>query len=206
MEGQPAVDPSLVLPLVLQVFPIPGSSDPKEFHGGPPSCPDPVGINVALSARLAISLRFGGHGLHYDPCPQYVRSSPASCMGNVPYNYVGGSSIQPPPHNYGYYHHGHGGPPAHHGGHPSAQVSPSVHGGRHALPRDLPSFGYGGGTFPQGHGGIPLRLHWLSQAWRLRACRFTLLCHRRITVPLLDLTLPCHLPALVEAYLLLSLG
>ena len=69
---------------------------------------------------------------------------------------MGGSSVQAPPHNYGYYHHGHGGPPAHHGGHPSAQVSPSVHGGRHAPPRDLPSFGYGGGTFPQGHGGYPL--------------------------------------------------
>jgi hypothetical protein len=43
----------------------------------------------------------------------------------------------------------------HHGGHPSAQVFPSVHGGRHAPPRDVPSFAYGGGTFPQGHGGYP---------------------------------------------------
>ena len=42
------------------------------------------------------------------------------------------------------------------GGHLSAQVSPSVHGGRHAPPRDLPSFVYGGETFPQGHGGYPL--------------------------------------------------
>ncbi len=155
MGGQPAVDPPLVLPLVPQVFPIPGSSDPEEFHGGPPSCPNPVGIDVALSARLAISFHFGGHGLHYDPRPQYVRSSPASRMENVPYNY-GGFFCTGPPHNYGYYHHGHGGPPAHHGGHPSAQVSPSVHGGRHAPPRDLPLFGYGGGTFPQGHGGYPL--------------------------------------------------
>ncbi len=68
---------------------------------------------------------------------------------------MGGSSVQAPPHNYSYYHHGHGGPPAHHGGHPSAQVSPLVHGERHVPPRDLPSFGYGGGTFPQGHGGYP---------------------------------------------------
>jgi hypothetical protein len=68
---------------------------------------------------------------------------------------MGGSSVQPPPHNYGYYHHGHGGPSAHHGGHQSAQVSPSVHGGRHAPPWDVPSFVYGGGTFPQGHGGYP---------------------------------------------------
>jgi hypothetical protein len=60
------------------------------------------------------------------------------------------------------------------------------------------------GPFPRAMGGIPLRLHRLSRAWRLRARLFTLLCHRRITVPLLDLTLPCHLPALFEAYLLLS--
>jgi hypothetical protein len=97
MGGQPAVDSPLVLPLVLQVFPLPSSSDPEEFHGGPPSCPDPVGINVALSARLAISLRFGGHGLYYDPCLQYVHSSPASCVGNVPYNYGGFFCTAPPP-------------------------------------------------------------------------------------------------------------
>jgi hypothetical protein len=60
------------------------------------------------------------------------------------------------------------------------------------------------GPFPRAMGGIPLRLHRLSRAWHLRARLFTLLCHRRITVPLLDLTLPCHLPALFEAYLLLS--
>jgi hypothetical protein len=60
------------------------------------------------------------------------------------------------------------------------------------------------GPFPRTMGGIPVWLHWLPQAWHLRACCFTLLCHRRITIPLLDLTLPCHFPALVEAYLLLS--
>ncbi len=67
MGGQPAVDPPLVLPLVLQVFPILGSSDPEEFQGGPPSHPNPVGIDVALSARLAISLRFGGTSLTTTP-------------------------------------------------------------------------------------------------------------------------------------------
>jgi hypothetical protein len=65
------------------------------------------------------------------------------------------SSIQPPPHDFGYYHHGHDGPPAHHGGHPSAQVSLLVHGGHHTPSWDVPLFVNGGGTFPQGHGGYP---------------------------------------------------
>ncbi len=65
------------------------SSDLEEFHGGPPSCPNLVGIDVALFSRLAILLHFGGHGLHYDPCPQHVRSSLASRVGNVPYDYGG---------------------------------------------------------------------------------------------------------------------
>jgi hypothetical protein len=60
------------------------------------------------------------------------------------------------------------------------------------------------GPFPRAMGGIPVQLHRLPQAWRLQACCFALLCRRRITNPLLDLTLPCHFPALVEAYLLLS--
>jgi hypothetical protein len=153
MGGQPAVDPPLVLPLVLQVFLLPGSSDSEEFHGGPPPCPNPVGINVALSAGLAILLCFGGHGLHFDQRLQYVHSSLASRVGNVPYNY-GGFFLTAPPHNYGYYQHGHGDPPEHHGGHPSAQVSPSVHGGRHAPPQDVPLFVYSGGTFSQRHGGV----------------------------------------------------
>jgi hypothetical protein len=97
MGGQPVVDPHLVLLLVLQVFPLLSSSDPEEFHGGPPSCPDPVGIDVALSAPLAILLRFGGHGLHYDPRPQYVPSSPALRMGNIPYDYGGFFRTAPPP-------------------------------------------------------------------------------------------------------------
>jgi hypothetical protein len=97
MVGQPAVNPPLVLPLVLLVFSLPGSSNPEEFHGGPPSCPDPVRINVALSARLAILLHFGGHGLHYNPRPQYVRSSPISHMGNTPYSYGGFFHTAPPP-------------------------------------------------------------------------------------------------------------
>jgi hypothetical protein len=194
MGGQPAVDPPLVLPLVLQVFPLLGSSDTEEFHGGPPSCPNPVGINVELSSRLAILLRFGGHGLHYDPHPQYVCSSPASRMGNVPYNYGGFFRTAPPPQlwllpswprrpscaSWG------------------AHICPSVSVGAWGV--SCSSLGF---TFIC-MGGIPMRLHRLSRAWRLRARCFTLLCHRRITVPHLDLTLPCHFPALVEAYLLLS--
>ncbi len=56
----------------------------------------------------------------------------------------------------------------------------------------------GGGTFPQGHGGYPRGT--TSVAPSLAVCGLS----RRITNPLLDLTLPCHFPALVEAYLLLS--
>jgi hypothetical protein len=68
---------------------------------------------------------------------------------------IGGSFVPPPPKNFGYYHHGHGGPPAHHGGHPSVQLSLSVHGGHQAPPQDVPSFVYNGAPFPQGHGGYP---------------------------------------------------
>jgi hypothetical protein len=204
MGGQAAVDPHLVLPLVLQVFPLPGSSDPEEFHGGPPSRPDLVGIDVALFSPLAILLRFGGHGLHYNPCPQHVRSSPASRVGNIPYDY-GGFFRTAPPH--------------------TTTVTTimataallRIMGGTR-LPKCL-RWCMGGvmlllgiyprlctvvGPFPRAMGGIPVRLHWLPQVWCLQAHCFTLLCHRRITVPLLDLTLPCHFPALVEAYLLLS--
>ena len=60
------------------------------------------------------------------------------------------------------------------------------------------------GPFPRAMGGIPVWLHRLPRAWHLQARCFTLLCRRRITIPLLDLTLPCHFPALVKAYLLLS--
>jgi hypothetical protein len=60
------------------------------------------------------------------------------------------------------------------------------------------------GPFPRAMGGILVRLHRFPRAWHLRARRFTLLCRRRITIPLMDLTLPCHFLALVEAYLLLS--
>jgi hypothetical protein len=35
MGGKPVVDPPLVLPLVLQVFPLPGSSDLEEFLYNP---------------------------------------------------------------------------------------------------------------------------------------------------------------------------
>jgi hypothetical protein len=58
--------------------------------------------------------------------------------------------------------------------------------------------------FPRAMGGIPMQLHWLPRAWRLWAHCITLLCRRRITVPPLYLTLPCHFPALVKACLLLS--
>jgi hypothetical protein len=88
------------------------------------------------------------------PTPTVCPSSPALPVGNVPNNY-GGFFHTTLPHDLGYFHHGHvdGGPPAHHWGHPYAQVSLSVHGGRHAPSRDVPSFVYDGGTFPQGHRG-----------------------------------------------------
>jgi hypothetical protein len=97
---------------------------------------------------------FWGHGLHYGQRPQHGRSSPASCREYIPVDY-GGFFRTSPTNNFGYYHHGHSSPPAHHGGHPSVELSPSLHGGRQALPQDVPSFVYGGSPFPQGHGGYP---------------------------------------------------
>ncbi len=81
------------------VLPLQGGGPPapaQVHHGGPPYCPNPVGINVALSARPTTLLRFGGHGLHYSPRPQYVRSSLAPRMGNIPYNYGGFFCTAPP--------------------------------------------------------------------------------------------------------------
>ena len=85
---------------------------------------------------------------------QYVRSSPASRGGYVPYDY-GGFLRTAPPNDFSYYHHGHGGPTAHHGGHPSAQLLLSVHGGHHAPSWDVSLVVYSGAPFPQGHGGYP---------------------------------------------------
>jgi hypothetical protein len=118
---------AMVLPShVTLVLPIQGGGTPAPasvHHGGPPSCPDPVGISVALSAHPTVLLHFVGRGLHYSQRPQYVCFSPASHRGHVPYDY-GGFFCKTPPNNFGYYHHSQGGPPVHHGGHPSAQLSP----------------------------------------------------------------------------------
>jgi hypothetical protein len=141
---------TLVLPTLGGGAPAP----PPVRHREPPSCPDLVGINAASSAHPAASLRFGGHGLHYGQRPQHVCSSPASCRGYIPFKY-GGFFHTAPPYNFGYYHHGHGSPPAHHGGHSSVQLSPLVHGGCQAPPRDVTLFVFGGAPFPQGHGGYP---------------------------------------------------
>jgi hypothetical protein len=175
----------------------------RSSTGGAPSHPNPVGINVALSARLAILLHLGGHGLHYDPRPQYVRSSPASRRGNIPYNYGGFFRTAPPPttkvttimamaallHIMG--------------GTRLLKCLCRCMGGIMHLLGIYPRLCTVVGPFPRAMGGIPVRLHRLPRAWRLQARCFTLLCHRRITVPFLDLTLPCHFPALVEVYLLL---
>jgi hypothetical protein len=84
---------------VTSVLPAQGGSTPAPApvrHGGPPSCPDPAGIDAALSARPAASLRFGGRGLHYGQRPQHVRSSPASRGGYVPFDYGGLFRTAPP--------------------------------------------------------------------------------------------------------------
>ncbi len=121
-------------------------------HGRPSSRPDPIGFNVSLPARE--SFRVGGHSIHFDPAPQYVRSSRASRMGGIPYTY-GGFFRQAPPPDYGYYHHGHGGTPAHHRGAPSAHLSSSVQGVHHVPSGGIPLFVYGGVPLTQGHGGYP---------------------------------------------------
>jgi hypothetical protein len=136
----------VLLSHVTLVLPVQGGSTPTPapvHHGGPHSCPDLVGIDVALSACPAALLHFGG--------PVFT---PALHRGYVHYNY-GGLFRTAPSNNFGYYHHGHGGPPAHHGGHPSAQLLLSVHGGHHAPSWDVSLVVYSGAPFPQGHGGYP---------------------------------------------------
>jgi hypothetical protein len=198
---------AMVLPShVTSILPVQGGGPPAPapvHHGGPPSCPNPVGINVALPAHPAASLRFGGHGLHYSQRPQYVHSSPASRGGYIPYN-SGRFFRTAPPNNFGYYHHGHGSPPAHHGGHPSAQLCPSVHGGRHAPPRDVPLFVYGGALFLQGHWGYPCVATLVAPSLAFAGLSHNPSLPQEDHRSTSDLTLPCHFPALVEAYLLLS--
>jgi hypothetical protein len=112
---------TVLLSHMTSVLPAQGGSTPAPApvrHGWPPSCPNPVCVNAASSASPAVSLHFGGHGLHYGQRLQHVRSSSASCGGYVPYDYEGFFHTTPP-NNFGYYHHGHGSPPAHHGGHSS---------------------------------------------------------------------------------------
>ena len=80
---------TVLLSHVTLVLPAPGCGTPTPApvcHGGPPSCPDLVGVDAALSARPARSLRFGGCGLHYGQCPQHVCSSPVSRGGYVPFD------------------------------------------------------------------------------------------------------------------------
>ncbi len=174
---------------------------PPVRHGSLSSCPNPIGVDVALSACPL--LRYGGQGLiPYNLVPQYVRSPLAS---RVDYNYGGFFRAAPPPTKYFNYYHPHNGHPSHHGGHPSAQASSSVYGGCPATLRNVPSFVYGGGTtFPRVMGDILVRLHRLPRASALQARRFTLLCCRAITIPLLAQTSRRLIPALVKAYLLLS--
>jgi hypothetical protein len=63
---------TVLLSHMTSVLPAQGCGTPAPapvHHGGPPSCPNPVGVNAALSARPAVSLHFWGHGLHYGQCP-----------------------------------------------------------------------------------------------------------------------------------------
>jgi hypothetical protein len=68
MGGQPVVDPPLVLPLVLQVFPLPGSSDPKEFLYNP--LPDVH--NGAFTAAQTFFLD-NGHNVVVCKCPNLAK-------------------------------------------------------------------------------------------------------------------------------------
>jgi hypothetical protein len=132
-------------------------------HGGPPSCPDPVSIDVASSAHPAASLHFGGHGLHYGQCLQHVHSSLASCRGSIPFDYGGLFRTAPPT--------------------TSAttimataallrimggiRLSNFLHrcmGGIKLLLGMFPCLCTAVHPFPRAMGGISVRLHWLPQA------------------------------------------
>ncbi len=149
---------STVLPShVTPVLPVQGGGTPAPApvrHGGPLSHPNPVSVDAVPSARPAASFSFGGMASTAANA-RGMSVLPRLHVGGAPAMIMGGSSVTVPPNNVGYYPHGHGGPPAHHEGHPSAQLSPSMHGWHHATPRDVPSVVYGGASYSHGHGGCP---------------------------------------------------
>jgi hypothetical protein len=65
-------------------------------HGGPPSCPDPVGVNAALSACPATSLHFGGVAFTMANARSMSILPWLHAGGTFPL-IMGGSSIPPPP-------------------------------------------------------------------------------------------------------------
>ncbi len=194
---------TVLLSHVTLVLPVQGGGPPAPAqvrHGGPPSCPDPVCINVASSAYPA---PFWGAWPPLWPPPAVCPFFPGITRGKRPLRLWGLLPYSPPM---------------------TSVTTIMATGallrimGATRLPNCLrrcmggvmlllgmyPHLCMVVGPFPRAMGGIPIQLHWFPQAWGLRTRHFTLLCCRRITVPPLDLTLPYHFPALFEAYLLLS--
>ncbi len=188
------------------VLPTPGGgapAPPPVRHEGPPSCPDLVGVNTALSARLTMSLHFGGMA-STTANARSMSVLPRLHAGGTSPLIMGGSSVRPP--------------------HTilvttimataallrimeGIRLSNFPHwcmGGIKLLLGMYPCLCMAVHPFPRAMGGIPMRLHRLPQAWRLRAHRITLLCCRIITIPPLGLTLPCNFLALAKASFLLS--
>jgi hypothetical protein len=138
---------------------------PLVRHGSRSSCPNPVGVNFASSARALSG--YGRQGIvPYAPVPLYVH--PPQLSQGVPYDY-GFFFRQAPPDSRFYAQEGQRqhGAPTHHRVPPSAHKPFLGHGGRHASLGllglegfhaslgNIPSFVYGGGPFSQGHGGYP---------------------------------------------------
>jgi hypothetical protein len=172
-------------------------------HGGAPSCPDPVGVNAASSARPAGSLCFGGMAsTTANSCSMSVLPR-LHTEGTSP-TIMGGSSVPPPPTTLATTIMATAALLRIMGGIRLSNFLCQCMGGIKLLLGMYLRLCTVVHPFPRAMGGIPVRLHQLLQAWCLWARCITLLCRWTITIPPLGLTLPCHLPALVEAHLLLS--
>jgi hypothetical protein len=65
-------------------------------HGGPPSCPNPVSVDVALTARPTASLRFGGAWPPLWPTPAVCPFFPGFTWGGRPLQLWGVLPYRPP--------------------------------------------------------------------------------------------------------------
>ncbi len=133
----------------------PPAASTLHLHGGLPSRPNPIGVNVAPSTHYA-SPCLGGYGLRLVPSSfQQIRSAPASLVSAAAHNYGGFFHTAEPSYGGGYYHHGCASVRYFHWGPLSAHSLLSDHGGCYLPSGDIPSFVNEGGPFPTCPGEFP---------------------------------------------------